>query len=231
MILFVDLEHARLQQFEPERAATSLANRLKVKYRLEDISGEPCLIMRYHQVTPQRVRELGVKTVLISGNITEFEHYSEESLVGLRTLLREANFPTMSFCGGAQILAQSFGAPIGPIGTLPAGTTDANADHPLAPGMLQERGFMPVQVTQPHPLWQGLGEQPIFLESHYWEIKTPPVGFAVYAATETCAIQLLAHADQPIFATQFHPEYYDEEHPDGRTLIENFFRIAGVLKS
>lgn len=224
MIVLVDLEHERLQQEDPERGQRSYAGRLRVKYRLEDIAGEPCLIMRYRHVTPARLRELGVKAVAVSGNSTEFEHYSEASLAGLRAVLREAAYPTIAFCGGCQILAQSYGAEIGPIGPLPAGVVDPAADNALAPGMIQERGFMPVNVVQAHPLFTGLGEAPVFWESHYWEVKAPPPGFSVYAATEKCQIQMIAHESRPLIAVQFHPEFYDETHTDGETLLTNFFQ-------
>lgn len=39
---------------------------------------------------------------------------------------------------------------------------------------------------------------------------------------------MIAHAERPLFGTQFHPEAYDESHSDGRVLLENFFRIAGI---
>lgn len=225
MIVLVDLEHERLQQDDPERGQRTYANRLRIKYRLEDMSGEPCLIMRYHQVTPARLHELKVKAIAVSGNSTEFEHYREASLAGLRAVLREAAYPTIAFCGGCQILAQTYGAAIGPIGPLPSGMVDPAADNPLAPGMIQERGFMPVNVIQPHPLFARLGDAPVFLESHYWEVKAPPPGFTVYASTETCKIQMLAHESRPLIAVQFHPEYYDETHRDGQTLLENFCRL------
>jgi GMP synthase (glutamine-hydrolysing) len=229
MILYVDLEHERLMQDDPERGMMSYANRLKVKYRLEEISGEPCLIMRYAQVTPERLRPLPIKAIAVSGNATEFEHYSEANLAGLRTVLRQAAYPTLTFCGGCQILAQTYGAEIGPIGALPPDSDDPNRTNKLAPGMIQERGFMPIQVDQPHPLFAGLGATPVFFESHYWEVKAPPPGFAAYASTAQCQIQMLAHATLPLFAVQFHPEFYDETHRDGQQFLANFFRHAGVI--
>jgi len=56
MIVYVDIEH-------PTRYASSLgaelmANRLKIQHRFEGLSGEPCLTVRYPQVTPQRMRDL-----------------------------------------------------------------------------------------------------------------------------------------------------------------------------
>ena len=229
MIIYVDLENLeQLERQYPDRVLTSLGNRLKVKYRLEDISGEPCLVMRYHQVTPDRLRALPVNAVLVSGNMTEFEFYSEESLAGLRAVMQEAAYPLLAFCGGCQILAQTYGVAIGPIGQLPTTADDARADVVLAPGMVQERGFMPVDVCQPHPLFAGLGERPVFFESHYWEVKSAPAGFRSYASTAKCQVQMLAHDTKQLFATQFHPEFYDEEHLDGRTLLANFFRQAGI---
>ncbi len=229
MIIYVDLEHERLAKDHPDLAQSSAASRLKIKYRLEDLSGEPCLIMRYHHVTPKRLRELNVRAVIVSGNTTEFEHYPEETLASLRAALGEAAWPTMAFCGGSHILSQTYGAEIGPIGALPAG--QAAPDHPsskLAPGMVQERGFLPIHIIEPHPFFEGLGRAPVFLESHYWETKAPPSGFKLYASTDTCKVQMIGHESKPVYAIQFHPEQWDDEHPDGKKFLENFFRLYGM---
>lgn len=225
MLLFVDLEHENLQKLDPEAGQRTYANRLRVKYRLEDIADEPCLLMRYSHVTPARLSELPLKAIFVSGNATEFAEYEENKLAGLRAVLRAATYPTMAFCGGCQILAQSYGAAIGPIGPLPPGVVDPAANNKLAPGMIQERGFLPVSITADHPVLAGLGQAPVFLESHYWEVKAPPAGFAVHAATESCKIQMIAHETLPLVAVQFHPEYYDDTHLDGQKLIENFCRL------
>jgi GMP synthase-like glutamine amidotransferase len=229
MLLFIDLEHERLRQDDPVRADITLANRLRVKYRLEDISGEPCLLLRYFHVNPELLAELRIRAVVVSGNATEFAQYRAEDLAGLRALMAAAPVPLLAFCGGCQLLAQSYGAAIGPIGPLPAGADDPHANHPLAPGMIQERGFLPVRVVRPHPLFAGLGEAPVFLSSHYWEVKTMPPGFDLYASSEKCRVQMLAHSEKPIVGVQLHPEYYSDEHPAGRQLIANFFRYAGIL--
>jgi GMP synthase (glutamine-hydrolysing) len=226
MIAYVDLEHERRQRDDPERSVQGMANRLKVKYRLEDLSGEPCLIIRYQQVTPEKLWALSIKALVISGNATEFEHYNEQSLAGLRAVVRAGIYPTLAFCGGCQILAQSYGAVIGPMGPLPPGMEDPQTDHKLAPGMIQERGFYPVQVVAGHPLFAGLGDAPVFFQSHYWEVKAPPAGFQLYASSAKCRVQMIAHETKPVFATQFHPEFYTDDHLDGRRLLENFFRLV-----
>jgi GMP synthase-like glutamine amidotransferase len=229
MLLLVDLEHERLRHDDPVGADRTLANRLRVQYRIEEITGESCLTQRYWRVTPALLTELGVRAVLVSGNATEFEHYEPSALTGLRAVMCEAAVPLLAFCGGCQILAQSYGAEIGPIGPAPAGADNQDTNHPFAQGMIQERGFLPVRFVRPHPLFAGLGETPVFLESHYWEVKHPPIGFEVCAATDTCPIQMLAHREKPLVGVQFHPEYYDDEHPAGRQLIANFFHYAGII--
>jgi len=79
-----------------------------------------------------------------------------------------------------------------------------------------------------HPWLEGLGPAPEVFEAHYWEIKRAPAGFRVLASSELCGVQALAHEHLPLFGTQFHPEAYDDAHPAGRDLLQNFFRLAGI---
>ena len=226
MIIYVDLEHERLKA-EPGLWEKSLTRRLNHKYRLEELSGDMCLIVRYDRLNPALLREFAppVRAVIISGCYTDFEHYSPESLAGLRAVYREAAWPTLGFCGGCQLLAQTYGAEIGPLGPLPGGVVNPAAI--FDPTMKEERGFMPVAIHTPHLLLEGLGQRPIFFQSHYWEVKAPPPGFQVLAESNLCQIQALVHTERPLFGVQFHPEEYDDAHPDGRKLLENFFRIVG----
>jgi GMP synthase-like glutamine amidotransferase len=225
MIVYIDLEHDRLRQQDPARWEASLARRLNVKYRLEDISGEPCLIMRYTRVSPALLEAVGARAVLVSGCYTDFEHYSDADLAGLRAIYQAADWPTLGFCGGAQLMAQVYGAEVGPMGPLePGGAIETS----FGGGMKQEHGFMPVRVQAPHPWLDGLGPAPEVFQAHYWEIKAAPAGFRVLAASDLCAVQALAHERLPLFGTQFHPEAYDDAHPAGRDLLQNFFRLAGI---
>lgn len=223
MIIYVDLEHDRLQQ-KPKKWRKSLARRLTHKYRLEEISGDLCLIVRYHKVSPALVRELNARAVVVSGCYTDYIHYSDESLAGLRAIYRQAAWPVLGFCAGCQLMAQAYGAELGPIGQLPPHTPDPHPEL-FKPGMQKERGFMPVDIHTPHPLFDGLGQQPVVFQSHYWEVKSVPDGFKPLAQSKLCKVQALAHTQLPLFGLQFHPEEYDDNHPAGRRIIENFFKI------
>ena len=230
MIVYVDMEHGRLRN-RRRMWEKSLATRLRDKYRLEEISGEPCLIVRYERASPGLLDEVGARAVLIGGCYTDFEHYSEESLAGLAAVYREATRPLLGICAGYELMAESGGASIGPIGRLPPDAVDEHAGAPgHVPGMLQERGFMPVTLRDSHPLFAGLGRRPIFYQSHYWEVKAGPAGFEVLADSALCPIQAIAHSKRPLYGVQFHPEAYDGAHPDGRKLLENFFRLAGIIR-
>jgi GMP synthase (glutamine-hydrolysing) len=61
--------------------------------------------------------------------------------------------------------------------------------------------------------------------SHCDEIKTLPNGFHRSAWNETCQIQAMQDDRRPRFGVQFHPELFDDEHPEGRRILENFLGI------
>ncbi len=55
--------------------------------------------------------------------------------------------------------------------------------------------------------------------------KSLPPHFVATASNETCPIQAMQHTDRPLFGVQFHPELFDEAHPDGRRVLENFLKL------
>ena len=72
-----------------------MAARVQIKYRLEDISGEPCLIVRYNHVTPDLLRALDIRAVLVSGNGTDATEYTTADQAGLRAVFQEKAWPTL----------------------------------------------------------------------------------------------------------------------------------------
>jgi len=219
MIVYVDIEHERLQNI-PEKWQKHLSQRLEVKYRLEEISGDHCLIMRYDRLSPDALCEVKAKAVLISGNTTEFQYYEEAKLSGLRAVFREAAQPTLGFCGGFQMMAEAFGITAGPI----VSTESGDMDNDSWKERTHEFGFTSVFQSGDHPFFTGLGNKMMFFEAHYWDIKDVPIGFQTFAQTEITPIQFMAHETLPLFGTQFHPEVYNEDHLDGRHFLENFFK-------
>ncbi|OIO88853.1 MAG: hypothetical protein AUK03_15500 [Anaerolineae bacterium CG2_30_64_16] len=247
MICFVDIEHEKVL-LDPARRTGHLAACLDIQLRLEEISGRPCIVQRFERVTRRRLAGLGVEALVISGNATDWAEYAGDAWTEMHAIIRAAEMPIIGFCGGHQLIAMAHGAAIGPIRPLRPGEPDVTKLS--RPGFFKEWGFVPVRVLQADPIFAGLGPTPIFLEAHYWEVKTLPPGFTSLAATDECPIQAMRQAGKPVYGTQFHPEAYTEvayerrsqlvnltfpegcaePQPAGRKLLENFFRVAGIIE-
>ncbi len=225
MIVFVDNEHeAGYGQPWGERL---LAARVRIKYRLEEMTNQPCLIVRYNRVTVELLRQLDIRAIFISGSGTDPDQYERAEQANFFAVLRTNGWPTFGFCGGMQAMAESYGVTVARIGALAPDEEDPNPN--FAAGFRKELGYGPVQLLRAHPLLAGLGEAPIFRHAHSWELKTVPTGFQLYASTATTPIQLIIHDELPIVGTQFHPEYWTDDHPAGERLIRNFCQWAGLI--
>ena len=110
-------------------------------------------------------------------------------------------------------MALAFGAPVALMGRIEPGDGYAGAKR--------ERGFFEIATT-PGGLFQDLPEQITVWHSHFDEVKNLPSGFMATASNDTCPIQAMQHRERPLFGVQFHPELFDDAHPDGRRVIENF---------
>jgi GMP synthase-like glutamine amidotransferase len=226
MICYVDIEHDKVLK-DPDKRDSHLAGRMEIKLRLEEISGEPCLVQRYSDLTRQRLVELGVKALLISGNGTPWDEYADQDLAEMYDIIRSARLPILGFCGGCQLIAMAHGVRVDYMRPLRNGEQDARPNY--REGWLKESGFMPVRVLQPDPLFKSLGDRPVFYQAHAEEVKTPPPDFQVLASSDACPIQALKQVDKLVYGTQFHPEWFSEEQTDGRQLLTNFFEIVGIL--
>ncbi len=225
MILFVDNEHPT--GYEQPWGERLLAARTRIKYRLEDITGDICLMARYPHVNQGLLENFEIRAVFISGNSAAPAEYDAAEQAGLRSIIRKGQLPIFGFCGGMQLMGETLGAPLTPIGPLDPGEEDPFPE--AVPGMKKEFGYGPVDLMMDHRLTAGLAERPIVRHAHTLELKNVPSGFEVLASTDITPIQMIAHREKPLAGTQFHPEYYTEEHPAGRVLIENFCRFAGLI--
>jgi GMP synthase (glutamine-hydrolysing) len=226
MICYVDIEHDKVLQ-HPDKRSSHLAGRMEIKLRLEEISGEPCLVQHYSNLTGQRLAEWGVRALLISGNGTPWDEYAAQDLAEMYDIIRSARLPILGFCGGCQLIAMAHGVRVDYMRPLCDGEQDARPNY--REGWFKESDFMPVRVLQPDPLFKGLGDRPVFYQAHAEEVKGSPPDFEVLASSDACPIQALKQVDGMVYGTQFHPEWYSEEQTDGRRLLTNFFKIVGIL--
>lgn len=179
--------------------------------------GLEIVVEPFHQVSLQRIAALSPSHIILSGQSHPWEMYTPESLAGLYDVIRNAPRPILGVCGGHQQMALAFGAPVGLMERL---TTGEGYE-----GAKRERGFIPVETqieTAANELFQDLPRTVSVWHSHYDEVKELPPGFHRTAFNATCAIQAMQHDSKPLFGVQFHPELFDDEHPQGRCIVENF---------
>ncbi len=168
-------------------------------------------------VSLRRVEELNPTHIILSGQSHPWESYTAEGLAGVFDVIRRAPQPTLGICGGHQQIAICYGVEVGVMKRLEPGTTGYA-------GCLRERGFFYVK-TDGNGIFKGLPQSFSVWHSHFDEVKELPAGFKLTASNETCAIQAMQHTSRPLFSVQFHPELFDDEHPYGRQVLENFLNL------
>jgi GMP synthase-like glutamine amidotransferase len=200
------------------------------KLRLEQDSGQPCLIQFFEDVSVERIRELSVKAMVVSGFGADFREFDLQTLVRFGELLKQCPVPTLTVCGSHQLLGFAFTNDLHRADELLAmrrlrpGEPDVNPDY--HPGFLKEAGYYRVKILRRDPLFDGLKGSLTVREAHMGELKRLPSGFTLLASSPLCRIQAMRHERLPLRSVQFHPEGYTDYYPDGKRVLENFFKWA-----
>jgi GMP synthase (glutamine-hydrolysing) len=179
--------------------------------------GAEILTEPFHAVSLKRVKALKPSHIILSGQSHPWDGYSQESLAGVFEVIKKGQQPTLGVCGGHQQIAIAYGAPVDLMARLEPGEGYEGAKR--------ERGYFPVK-TNGDGIFKGLPPVIDVWHSHFDEVKKLPKGFVSAASNETCPIQAMQHIERPLFGVQFHPELFDEEHPHGRKVIENFLAMT-----
>ncbi len=177
---------------------------------------EQVFVEHYPNVSLARVRELSPTHIILSGQSHPWNHYTPEALAGVFDVIHNAEQPVLGVCGGHQQIALAYGSTVAVMRRLGPGTGYENC--------LRERGFFGVE-TDGAGIFAGLPKSLSVWHSHFDEVKDLPENFVRTATNETCPIQAMRHAERPLFSVQFHPELFDDEHPHGRRVIENFLNL------
>jgi GMP synthase-like glutamine amidotransferase len=205
------------------------------KLIFERLSGRPCLVRRCSEVGPEFMARYPVAAILISGFGKSWEEFNLPDLHGLNDVLRATDRPVLGLCGGHQLVGEVFSRDLRavekledePIRRLAEGEADLYPSYHA--GWFTETGMQPVRVREREdPLFAGLPETVMVLESHYCEVKAPPPDFLLLAENDNCRVQAMRHRERPVYGVQFHPEGYTDDYPHGRRILENFFRMAEV---
>jgi GMP synthase (glutamine-hydrolysing) len=180
------------------------------------IPGVEILTEPFHAVSLERVRSLKPSHIILSGQSHPWDNYTPESLAGVFDVIKQASKPMLGVCGGHQQIALAYRAEVGLMERLEPGDGYAGAKR--------ERGFFPVENTS-EGLFKGLPATVDVWHSHCDEVKQLPDGFRCTASNETCAIQAMQQKGRRVYGVQFHPELFDDDHPDGRKIVENFLAL------
>ena len=222
-VLYIDTEHDRILD-HPSLGAAHRARVEEVRNRLAGAAGQPCLVERFAAVSPAWVAQTAPAALVIGGNNTDWADFDAATLAGLLATIRAAPVPILGICAGHQLIGHAHDAAWGPLGPLQAGETDP--DPEFGPGQRKARGFLPVEVDLRCPIFSDVAPTATFFQHHYWQLAEAPAGFVIRARSSWSAIQAIERLDRPVFGVQFHPERYDNVHPQGAFVLRNFFALA-----
>jgi len=155
-------------------------------------------------VSPQRLRELGVKGIILSGGPASVY---EPGAPRCQRAVLELGVPVLGICYGMQIACQLLG------GEVQAGQT-------------REYGRVRLQVHKPVGVLAHLpGETSVWM-SHGDVVTTVADCFESLAATPNCPLAAVRHKTLPVWGVQFHPEVTHT--PNGEQIFRNFvYDICG----
>jgi GMP synthase (glutamine-hydrolysing) len=209
-----------------------------VKPRLEQASGERCLVVPYREMNMKVVAELSPRAIAMSGFGGHFHSRRIEWFYGMDDVLHGADLPIIGLCGSHQLMGFCFNGDIRRLKELrdePMRKLRKNEHWPrrpcgdpkydLSPYLVAD-GYLPIRRVKNDPLFAGLPRTMIMRCSHYCEVKKLPRGFELLATSDHCRIEAMRHRTRSLYGTQFHPEAYAAPFFHGRKLLENFARIV-----
>ena len=211
----------------------------RVKARIEDASGEPCLLVPYPRFTPELLEAFRPRAVCFSGFGASLADRKVADFLGVNDTMRRADIPLLCFCGSHQLLGSFYSQDlrrqkkmnsrnIRLMGKVKRGE-DRPRRVPRDPGLEDHfcaEGFYPVNRVKADPLFRGLPKTMIMRCSHYCEVARLPKGFELLATGGHCRIEAMRLKDKPVYGTQFHPEAYEAPFLHGKKLLDNFARIV-----
>jgi len=168
-----------------------------------------CEIVR-HDITAARLREIAPKGIILSGGP---KSVYEPGAPKCDAELFRLGVPVLGICYGMQLACESLG---GKVESAPA----------------REYGRAHIRVTPPtagdraNELFADMPEEMEVWMSHGDQVSRVAGDFTPLAATGTCPIAAVRHAELPIFGLQFHPEVTHT--PLGKQILKNFLlKVCG----
>lgn len=131
-----------------------------------------------------------------------FEYYAN-----VVELIKNTSKPMLGICFGHQLIAMAFYTEVIPMEN-------------------KIEGYYVVRKLVNNEIFDGLGEKFLVMKSHEEMVKNVPSDFILLADSPNCPIEAIKHQILPIYGLQFHPERFDDKHPVGAVILENFFKMV-----
>jgi len=223
IVCILNIQHPDLIRKQLANKPAAEYSGLKLRDRMQTQSGLRCVLVHFTDVRCEDLDRDGVKAILITGRSKVVGRDLDASFY---PLIRNTQIPIFGFCGGMQLIGQAYSSKVERMRKLRDGEKDPNPRY--HPGQFKEWGFLPVQIVQRDPLFDGLPDEIVVRESHAFHVVQVPAEFKLLASTPECKVQAFKHRKRLVYGTQFHPEVNNDDHPHGRVIIGNFFRLAGL---
>lgn len=224
LVCVLNIQHPDVIRGQLAKQAPDLYSGERFRSRVAALASLPCLHLHFTEVTGADLDRPNVKAILIGGRSKTVPNRDSEFF----SLIRNTKIPMIGFCGGMQLIGKAYSAEVSIIRKLRDGEADPNPNY--HPGLFKEWGYLPVRITRRDPLFDSLPDEIIVREAHAYHVRSAPPEFEVLAATHECPVQAFKHRQRLLYGTQFHPEAYDDEHPQGKTILQNFLRLTGVAR-
>jgi GMP synthase-like glutamine amidotransferase len=187
------------------------------------LSSESKLEELYDVLKDVTVHTVEVKDYSSFGRGEEFKLYDVIVLSGSQLMLSEAGIldqfyneveliketekPLLGICFGHQLMAMAFGEQVEMVDK-------------------EYKGYYMVRKLEDDEMFKGLGDRFLVTQSHKEQVTSLPFDFVKLADSPNCPVEVMKHMILPKYGVQFHPERYDDKHPAGLTILENFFELA-----
>ncbi len=223
LVCVLNIQHPEIIRKQLTDKGADLYSGKRFHDRVQTLANIRCLHLHFTEVVGEDLDRPNVKAILIGGRSKLLKPDRDPEFF---PLIRESNIPMIGFCGGMQLIGKAYSAKVTSIRKLREGEADPNPRY--HPGLFKEWGFLPVEITRRDPLFDKLPDEILVREAHAFHLPEAPPEFEVLAATAECPVQAFKHRRRLLYGTQFHPEAYDDDHPQGRVILENFLRLAGI---
>lgn len=149
-----------------------------------------------------------VDIIVLSGSSSKLSEPGVSDSYAIEAdVIKAVEKPLLGICFGHQLLGLAYGEPV----------------HLMEETL---KGYYMVQKQEEDELFEGIGDRFLVMQSHTEYIKELPYDFIKLADSPTCAIEIMKHRILPKYGVQFHPERFDDKHPAGLSILENFFTLA-----